>query len=208
MAKKTSKSAIRCRATHRHLLNGNQTHNLEGIRVTVASSQKHTLSDMAEIINDKCTVSVSDVLAVWSAMEGEIVRILSQGGRIELGTLGVLSLEVGTRGRKSVDEGITNKDIVAKGVTFAPSKKLKQAMADFAFECDGLVTKPLDDDQMMRALEEYLDKKPCIIPRVFATLCHCSSSTAYRRINELVADGVLRKSDLAPGSYEWADEEE
>lgn len=208
MAKKTSKSAIRCRATHRHLLNGNQTHNLEGIRVTVASSQKHTLSDMAEIINDKCTVSVSDVLAVWSAMEGEIVRILSQGGRIELGTLGVLSLEVGTRGRKSVDEGITPKDIVAKGVTFAPSKKLKQAMADFAFECDGLVTKPLDDDQMMDALEEYLDKKPCIIPRVFATLCHCSSSTAYRRINELVADGVLRKSDLAPGSYEWADEEE
>ena len=208
MAKKTSKSAIKCRATHRHLLNGNQTHNLEGIRVTVASSQKHTLSDMAEIINDKCTVSVSDVLAVWSAMEGEIVRILSQGGRVELGTLGVLSLEVGTRGRKSVDEGITNKDIVAKGVTFAPSKKLKQAMADFAFECDGLVAKPLDDDQMMRALEEYLDKKPCIIPRVFATLCHCSSSTAYRRINELVADGVLRKSDLAPGSYEWADEEE
>lgn len=208
MAKKTSKSAIKCRATHRHLLNGNQMHNLEGIRVTVASSQKHTLSDMAEIINDKCTVSVSDVLAVWSAMEGEIVRILSQGGRIELGTLGVLSLEVGTRGRKSVDEGITNKDIVAKGVTFAPSKKLKQAMADFAFECDGLVTKPLDDDQMMDALEEYLDKKPCIIPRVFATLCHCSSSTAYRRINELVADGVLRKSDLAPGSYEWAEEEE
>lgn len=208
MAKKTSKSAIKCRATHRHLLNGNQTHNLEGIRVTVASSQKHTLSDMAEIINDKCTVSVSDVLAVWSAMEGEIVRILSQGGRIELGTLGVLSLEVGTRGRKSIDEGITNKDIVAKGVTFAPSKKLKQAMADFAFECDGLVTKPLDDDQMMRALEEYLGKKPCIIPRVFATLCHCSSSTAYRRINELVADGVLRKSDIAPGSYEWADEEE
>ena len=208
MAKKTSKSAIKCRATHRHLLNGNQTRDLEGIRVTVASSQKHTLSDMAEIINDKCTVSVSDVLAVWSAMEGEIVRILSQGGRIELGTLGVLSLEVGTRGRKSVDEGITNKDIVAKGVTFAPSKKLKQAMADFAFECDGLVTKPLDDDQMMDALEEYLGKKPCIIPRVFATLCHCSSSTAYRRINELVADGVLRKSDLAPGSYEWADEEE
>lgn len=208
MAKKTSKSAIKCRATHRHLLNGNQMHDLEGIRVTVASSQKHTLSDMAEIINDKCTVSVSDVLAVWSAMEGEIVRILSQGGRIELGTLGVLSLEVGTRERKSVDEGITPKDIVAKGVTFAPSKKLKQAMADFAFECDGLVTKPLDDDQMMDALEEYLDKKPCIIPRVFATLCHCSSSTAYRRINELVADGVLRKSDIAPGSYEWADEEE
>ena len=208
MAKKTSKSAIKCRATHRHLLNGNQTHNLEGIRVTVASSQKHTLSDMAEIINDKCTVSVSDVLAVWSAMEGEIVRILSQGGRIELGTLGVLSLEVGTRERKSVDEDITPKDIVAKGVTFAPSKKLKQAMADFAFECDGLVTKPLDDDQMMDALEEYLDKKPCIIPRVFATLCHCSPSTAYRRINELVADGVLRKSDIAPGSYEWADEEE
>ncbi|MBQ1177514.1 MAG: HU family DNA-binding protein [Bacteroidaceae bacterium] len=208
MAKKTAKSAIKCRATSRHLLNGTQRGGVEGIRVTVSYSQKHTLADMAETINDKCTVNVADVYAVWNAMEGEIVRILSRGGRIELGSLGVLSLEIGTRELKSIDEGITNKDIVAKGVTFAPSKKLKQAMADFAFECDGLVTKPLDDGQMMRALEEYLGKKPCIIPRVFATLCHCSSSTAYRRIDELVADGVLRKSDIAPGSYEWADEEE
>ena len=97
MAKKTTKSVIKCRATRRHLLNGTETGDLQGIRVTVAYPQKHTLRDMAKSINNACSASVADVLAVWNAMEDEIIRILSNGDRVELGSLGTLSLEVGTK---------------------------------------------------------------------------------------------------------------
>mgnify|MGYP003303759521 CR=1 FL=1 len=203
MAKKSKRSAIKCRATRRHLLNGTETENLQGIRVTIAFSQKRTLRDMAESINYASSATVADVLAVWSGMEEEIIRTLSNGNRVELGSLGTLSLEVGTERRKSIKEGITSKDIVAKGITFTPSKRLNQAMDELTFECDGIVSHPLNEARMLEALEEYFAQHQYITVRTFATLCKCSSSTADRRIKSLIAQDKLRKSNLSSQMYEW-----
>lgn len=202
MAKKTTKSAIKCRATRRHLLNGVETDDLQGIRVTVAYPQKRTLLDMAKSINNACSVGVSDVLAVWNAMEGEIIRTLSEGNRVELGTLGTLSLEVGTKHRKSVSESITAKDIVAKSITFAPSRQLTQVMDDLRFECDGVVANSLSELNVEELLAEYFSKQQYITVRTFATVCKCHRSTAYRRVAEMVAQGKLKKSGIASGIYE------
>lgn len=202
MAKKTTKSAIKCRATRRHLLNGVETDDLQGIRVTVAYPQKRTLLDMAKSINNACSVGVSDVLAVWNAMEGEIIRTLSEGNRVELGTLGTLSLEVGTKHRKSVSESITAKDIVAKSITFAPSRQLTQVMDDLRFECDGVVANSLSELNVEELLVEYFSKQQYITVRTFATVCKCHRSTAYRRVAEMVAQGKLKKSGIASGIYE------
>ena len=206
MAKNKSKSTVKCRATRRHLLNGTETGDLQGIRVTVAYPQKRTLYDLAKSISYASTAHVADVLAVWTAMEEEIIRTLSDGNRVELGTLGTLSLEVGTRQRKSADEGVTSKDIVAKGITFAPSKRLNQAIGELSFECDGIVSHPLSELRMMEALEEYFAHHQYITVRNFATLCKCSISTADRRIKGLMAQGKLRKSDISSRMYEWSGE--
>lgn len=202
MAKRPAKSAIKCRATHRHLLNGTETENLQGIRVTIAHSQKRTLSDMAESINDASSATVADVLAVWNGMEEEIIRTLSDGNRVELGSLGTLSLEVGTLRRKSAKEGITGKDIIAKSITFTPSKRLTELMGELAFECDGTVASPLSRPHAEEALEAYFSTHRYISVRTFATICKCSLSTAYRRIKELVAEGRLVTHALAKGVYE------
>jgi nucleoid DNA-binding protein len=202
MSKKSTKSVIKCRATRRHLLNGTETNDLQGIRVTVAYPQKRTLRDMAKSINNACSASVADVLAVWNAMEDEIIRILSNGDRVELGTLGTLSLEVGTKQRKSINEGVTSKDIVAKSITFAPSKRLTQEMSEFTFECDGVVSHPLSEENTEEVLTEHFSKHPYINARTFATICKCSRNTTYRRIAKMVADGKLKQNSFAPGMYE------
>lgn len=202
MAKKTTKRVIKCRATRRHLLNGAETENLQGIRVTIAHSQKRTLRDMAESINYASSATVADVLAVWNGMEEEIIRTLSNGNRVELGSLGTLSLEVGTVRRKSVKEGITSKDIVAKSITFSPSKRLTKIMGELAFECDGIVAHPLSESRAEEALDEYFSKYERINTRTFATVCKCSLSTAYRRIAALVSEGKLVENKISRGLYE------
>lgn len=202
MAKRTSKSVIKCRATRRHLLNGAATGDLQGIRVTVAYPQKRTLREMAKSINNACSASVADVLAVWNAMEEEIIRTLCDGNRVELGTLGTLSLEVGTKQRKSVNEGVSSKDIVAKGITFAPSKRLAEVMDELSFECDGIVAQPLSEESAEEVLDEYFSVNQFITARLFATLCKCSKNTAYRRIEKLVAEGKLKQSTISSGMYE------
>lgn len=201
MAKKTTKSVIKCRATRRHLLNGAAVGDLQGIRVTVAYPQKRTLRDMAESINHSSSATVADVLAVWNAMEEEIIRTLSEGNRVELGSLGILSLEIGTKQRKGVDEEISGKDVVAKSITFAPSKRLAGVMDELTFECDGIVSHPLSDDSAEEALVEYFSKHQFITTRTFATLCKCSRNTAYRRVAKMVAEGKLKQSDFS-GMYE------
>ena len=203
MSAKNKKSTIKCRATRRHLLNGTERGDLQGIRITVAYPQKRTLHDMAKSINNSSSAGKADVVGVWTAMEEEIIRILSDGNRVELGTLGTLSLEVGTQHRKSVDEGITSKDIVYKGITFTPSKRLTQAMDELAFECDGIVSHPLSEARMLEALEEHFAQHQYITVRRFATLCKCSPSTADRRIKSLIAQGKMRMSDISSQMYEW-----
>ena len=202
MSKKSTKSTIKCRATRRHLLNGTETGDLQGIRVTVDYPQKRTLHDIAKSINNACSMGVPDVLAVWTAIEEEIIRTLSDGNRVELGTLGFLSLEVGTKHRKSVDEGVTSKDIVAKSITFAPSKQLTQVLDGLSFECDGIVAHPLSESRAEEALAEYFSEHQYISVRTLATVCKCHRSTAYRRIATLVAEGKLKQSSISSGLYE------
>ena len=196
-----SGGAIKCRATRCTLRNGLQQDNLWGIRVSVAYGQRKELKDLAKAINNACSVTESDVYAVWSAMEREILYALSNGDRVALGNLGTLSLEVGTEQRKSYGENFSSKDIVAKGVAFQPSKDLTGFINGLSFECDGIVAHPLSEQRAAEVLEEYLDKYTYINARNFATVCKCSLSTAYRRIAELVAEGKLVENKLARGMY-------
>lgn len=202
MSKKPTKSAIKCRATRRHLLNGSETGDLQAIRVTVAYPQKRTMCDLAKSINNACSMGVPDVMAVWLALEDEIKRVLSDGNRVELGSLGVLSLEVGTEQRRSVDEGVTSKDIMVKNINFIPSKKLMEEMDELTFECNGIVAHPLSERRAEEALSEYFSEHQYINSRTFATLCQCSLSTAYRRIEKMVAEGKLKQSGISSKLYE------
>ena len=193
---------IKCRATRCALRNGTQQDNLWGIRVSVANSRREELKDLAKSINNACTVTEADVFAVWSAMEQEIMYALSNGKRVVLGNLGTLSLEVGTEQRKSFGDKFSSKDIVAKGVAFHPSKQLSEFISGFSFECDGIVAQPLSDTSVEEALDEYFSTRQYISTRTFATVCKCSLSTAYRRIEKLVAEGKLVENTLAKGMYE------
>lgn len=202
MAKKARKSGIRCVARRCYLRSGSSKASVQGIRVDVMSSQKTTLKDMADSISYANSATPSDVIAVWDAMEREIIRALENGRRIALGNLGTLRLEVGTKSGKSTAKSITSTDIEAKGITFQPSKQLTQVLADLAFECDGIVGHPLSDLRAEEALAGYFAKRQYISVRNYAELCHCSASTARRRIAALVAEGRLVRSTISKGLYE------
>ena len=200
---RTGYGTIKCRGTRRCIRNGAETGKLWGIRVTLANTQRVEVKDMAANINDAMSLTDTDVIAAWRALEGEIKDALMQGRRVSLGNLGTLSLEVGTATRKSVDEELRNTEIVAKGITFRPSKQLTQQISGLAFEWDGVVKQPLADDALNEALGSYFAQHEYITVRNYATLCRCSLSTARRHIAALLAEGRLVKSGIAKGVYKW-----
>ena len=207
MAKKKKEGGIRCLAHRTYLRSGSSKASVQGIRVDIMSSQKTELSDMAESIGYANTATPADVLAVWGAMEYEIMRALENGRRVSLGKLGTLRLEVGTKPGKSTARSITSKDIEAKGITFTPSKELKQMLKELTFECDGIASHPLSALRTEEALTEYFATHQYISVRDYATLCHCSESTARRRIAQMLSEGKLVPSGIAKGLYKLKEAE-
>lgn len=202
MAKSSKKSgSIPCKVTRRYLRNGSTKNSVQGLRVSLPYAHKVEVADMARSINNANSATESDVLAVWSAMEREIIRALESGNRVALGNLGTLRLEVGSKPGKSTAKSITSSDIMAKSITFQPSKHLTQVINDLTFECDGTVSHPLSAQRTEEALTEYFATNTHITVRTYATLIHCSIATARRRIAELLADGLLVKSGIARGVY-------
>ena len=201
---RTGYGTIKCLGTRRCIRNGAKTGELWGIRVTIDNPQRVEMKDMAESINNATSLTETDVLASWRALEGEITDALMQGRRVSLGNLGTLSLEVGTATRKGADEELRNTEIVAKGITFRPSKQLTQQISGLAFEWDGVVKQPLADEALTEVLDSYFAKYEYITVRNYATLCHCSMSTARRHMAEMLADGRIVKSGIAKGVYKRA----
>ena len=201
MAKKKKEGGIRCLAHRAYLRSGSNKASVQGIRVDIMGSQKTELSDMAESIGYANTATPADVLAVWGAMEREIMRALENGRRVSLGSLGTLRLEVGTKPGKSTARSITSKDIEAKGIIFTPSKKVAQRLRALTFECDGIVGHPLSTFRTDEALTEYFATHQYISARGYASLCHCSESTARRRIAQMLSEGKLEPSGIAKGLF-------
>lgn len=201
MSKQKKGGSIRCLAHRTYLRKGSNKTSVQGIRVDIMGSQKVELSKLAERIGHANSVTDADVLAVWKAMEVEIKRALEDGHRVALGGLGTLRLEVGAKAGKSTARNITSKDIEVKGITFTPAKKFIASIKELTFECEGITRHPLSESRTKEALTEYFTTHQYMSVRDYATLCHCSTSTARRRIVEMLEEGKLERSGIARGLY-------
>lgn len=201
MSKQKKGGAIRCLTHRTYLRKGSNKSSVQGIRVDIMGSQKVELDEIAERIGHSNSATDADVLAVWKAMEFEIKRALEDGHRVALGGLGTLRLEVGAKAGKSTARNITSRDIEVKGITFTPAKKFIASFKELTFECDGITSHPLSASRTEEALAEYFASHQYMSVRDYATLCHCSTSTARRRIAEMLEEGKLVRSGIARGIY-------
>lgn len=201
MSKQKTGGSIRCLAHRTYLRKGSNKTSVQGIRVDIMGGQKVELSKLAERIGHANSATDADVLAVWKAMEVEIKRALEDGHRVALGGLGTLRLEVGAKAGKSTAHNITSKDIEVKGITFTPAKKFIASIKELTFECEGITRHPLSESRTKEALTEYFATHQYMSVRDYAILCHCSTSTARRRIAEMLEEGKLERSGIARGLY-------
>lgn len=91
------------------------------------------LRSMAERIQEKCTVTKADTMAVLTALEDEVCQALSNGEIVRLGEIGSLQVGVKSRAvdrREDFEEGM----ICKTWVHFRPGKVVKEMMENLAFE--------------------------------------------------------------------------
>lgn len=192
----TYSPVVNCKLSSRRLLCGDKT-DVQGVAIAVAHPQKIDIEKMALDINDATTATPTDVKLVWDALRTQIIESLSHGYRVQLDGLGSLSMELSSH---SGDALPTGKDVRISGIRFRPDKHLLDRLADVKFKVEGNVNQPLETSELADVLREYFSTNDAINVHEFARISHYAESTSFRKLKELVAEGVL---ELVPRSKGW-----
>ena len=194
---------MKCRAIRRRKMNGSADSEAWGVGVTIVPQEKIDIDEMGAISQQRCTVTQADVKAAWSVMEVIIADALAHGRRVELGELGILSLEVRAKQLKEPGERLRGADVEVGSISLKPGPLLQQQFNRVNFKIDNTCTEPTDAESLDMALYKYFgeDGHQGITVKRFGDLSGYKETAARALLKEYIAQGVMERVPMSRGYY-------
>lgn len=194
---------IRCRAIRRRKMNGSADAGAWGVGATIIPQDKLDMDEMAAITQQRCTVTQSDVKAAWSSLQSIIAEALANGQRVELGELGILSLDVRTKQLKEPGTRLRGTDIEVGSISFKPGVLLQKQLSRVTFKVDNDCHEPADAESLDMALYKFFgeDGHQGINVKQFSCLCGYKETAARALLKEYIAEGVMERVPMSRGFY-------
>ena len=194
---------MHCRAIRRRKMNGSADNKAWGVGATLIPKEKVDIEDMGAISQQRCTVTQADVMAAWSMLEVIIADALANGRRVELGELGILSLDVRAKQLKEPGERLRATDLEVGSISFKPGPLLQQQLRRVTFKIDNDCPEPTDAESLDMALYKHYaeDGHEGINVREFARLSGYRETSARILLKEYIAQGVMEHVPMSRGYY-------
>ena len=194
---------MKCRAIRRRKMNGSADSEAWGVGVTIVPQEKIDIDEMGAISQQRCTVTQADVKAAWSVMEVIIADALAHGRRVELGELGILSLEVRAKRLKEPGQRLRGSDVEVGSISLKPGPLLQQQLNRVDFKIDNTCTEPTDAESLDMALYKYFgeDGHQGITVKHFGHLSGYKETAARALLKEYIAQGVMERVPMSRGYY-------
>ena len=156
-----------------------------------------TEDEIAERIQDSCSLTKGDVKAVLTELRGLAVEQLQAGNRFFIPGIGWLSLATGLD-KKAQDPNhkITGKDIYPKVIRFKAEKQLfDDVTRDMTFVKSDYSSKsaPYTEETMWAKIDDYLQRHEFINNSILQQLFGLSRFVANKWIKLFVGQGKLRR---------------
>ena len=194
---------MKCRTIRRRKMNGSADSEAWGVGVTLVPQEKIDIDEMGAISQQRCTVTQSDVKAAWSMMQVIIADALANGKRVELGELGILSLEVRAKQLKEPGERLRGSDVEVGSISLKPGPLLQQQFNRVTFKIDNACSEPTDAESLDTALYKYFgeDGHQGITVKRFGDLSGYKETAARALLKEYIAHGVMERVPMSRGYY-------
>lgn len=194
---------MKCRTIRRRKMNGSADSEAWGVGVTLVPQEKIDIDEMGAISQQRCTVTQADVKAAWSVMEVIIADALANGKRVELGELGILSLEVRAKQLKEPGERLRGSDVEVGSISLKPGPLLQQQFNRVNFKIDNACSEPTDTESLDMALYKYFgeDGHEGITVKHFGHLSGYKETAARALLKEYIAQGVMERVPMSRGYY-------
>lgn len=198
-----SNPVMHCRAIRRRKMNGSADTQAWGVGVTLVPQEKLDVEEMGAKSQQRCTVTQADLMAAWSVMEVMIAEALANGQRVELGNLGILSLDVRTKELKEPGERLRPADIEVGSISLKPGALLQKQLQSTTFKIDHDCSEPTDAETLDIALYKYFaeDGRDAITVNKFGDLAGYKETAARKLLKEYIAQGVMERIPYSRGYY-------
>ena len=194
---------MHCRAIRRRRMNGSADGKAWGVGATLVPQEKINIEKIGTISQQRCTVTQTDVIAAWNVLEVLIAEALANGQRVELGELGILSLDVRTKELKNPGERLRPTDIEVGSISLIPGALLQKQLQNVPYKSDNTCLEHSDTDSLDMALYEYFAEKgnEAINVKRFAILSRYKETAARALLKEYIAQGVMERIPYSRGYY-------
>jgi hypothetical protein len=128
---------------------------------------------------------------------------LANGKRVELGELGILSLEVRAKQLKEPGERLRGSDVEVGSISLKPGPLLQQQFNRVTFKIDNACSEPTDAESLDMALYKYFgeDGHEGITVKHFGHLSGYKETAARALLKEYIAQGVMERVPMSRGYY-------
>ena len=160
----------------------------------VVSNNRISTDDLAEEIQNECSLTIADVKAVLIALGDKLAKHLGEGDKVHIEGIGHFQVNLRCKEEVRTTRAIRSENIEFKSVSYRADNDLKKHLRKQKIQRSQtkIHSIPITEEEIDQALTKHFRTNETITRREFEILCTQMRSTAHRILQKLVVNGKLR----------------
>ena len=160
----------------------------------VVSGDRISTDELAEEIQNECSLNKADVKAVLIALGDKLAKHLGEGNKVYLEGIGYFQVNLKCKEEVRSTHAIRSENVEFKSVSYRADNELKKRLRNQKTQrsLKKVHSITMAEEEIDQALTEYFKTHETLTRHQFQTLCSQLKSTAHRILLKLVKDSKLR----------------
>ena len=171
-----------------------QKTNKKRYHARVVSNNRISTDDLAEEIQNECSLTIADVKAVLIALGDKLAKHLGEGDKVHIEGIGHFQVNLKCKEEVRTTRAIRSENIEFKSVSYRADNDLKKHLRKQKIQRSQtkIHSVTMTEEEIDQALTKHFRTNETITRREFEILCTQMRSTAHRILQKLGENGKLR----------------
>ena len=160
----------------------------------VVSSNRISTNELAEEIQNECSLTIADVKAVLIALGDKLAKHLGEGSKVHLEGIGYFQVNLQCKEEVRTTHAVRSENVEFKSVSYRADNELKKHLRNQKIQRSQtkIHSVEMTEEEIDQALTKYFKTHDTLTRSQFEVLCTQVKSTAHRILQKLVKDGKLK----------------
>ena len=171
-----------------------QRTNKKRYHARVVSSNRISTNELAEEIQNECSLTIADVKAVLIALGDKLAKHLGDGSKVHLEGIGYFQVNLQCKEEVRTPQSVRSENVEFKSVSYRADNEPKKHLRNQKIQRSQtkIHSAEMTEEEIDQKLTEYFKTYETLTRSQFEVLCTQVKSTAHRILQKLVKDGKLK----------------